>query len=178
MAKVISLFAGPGAGKSTCAAYIFSQLKAKGYSVELVREYIKDWAWEKRIPSTYDQFYILGKQIRRESFLLDKVDVLITDSPVWLCGYYAEELSPPLIKHGVESCIQGYYQQTMIDGHEHNFVWVNRPDDFDPRGRYHSEEESLEVDNKLRPFLNRRGVNLVEVTADFDSLDYFVQELD
>jgi hypothetical protein len=176
MTAVISLYAGPGAGKSTSAAYLYAKLKAQGKRVEMVREYIKDWVWEGRVPSTYDQFYILGKQIRRESSLLGKVDIIITDSPVWLCGYYSTEMSPPLIKHGVESCIQGYYQQVQADGHKHVHVWVNRPASFDAEGRWHSEEQSKTIDDELRPFLNQRGVHLTDVFAGFESLDEFVAD--
>jgi hypothetical protein len=177
MATVLSLYAGPGAGKSTCAAYLFAQLKAKGYNVELVREYIKDWAWENRQLSTYDQFYILGKQIRRESFLLDKVDYIVTDSPVWVCCYYSEALSPPLVRHGVEACAQGYYQQAQVEGHGYKHLWVKRPGNFDPRGRYHNEEEALKVDEEMRLFLRNRGVRLVDVSADFSDLDKVIESL-
>lgn len=44
---VINLFGGPGSGKSTGAAYIFSQLKMKGINCELITEYAKDKTWEK-----------------------------------------------------------------------------------------------------------------------------------
>ena len=178
MTAVISLYAGPCSGKSTSAAYLYAKLKSQGKKVEMVREYIKDWVWEGRVPSTYDQFYILGKQIRRESSLLGKVDILITDSPVWLCGYYSTELAPPLIKHGVEACIQGYYQQVKTDGHKHVHVWVNRPNSFDAEGRWHTEDQSKEIDVKLRPFLNQRGISLIDVGAEFGSLDKLVESLD
>ena len=171
MTKIISLFAGPGAGKSTCAAYLYSKLKADGHSAELVREYIKDWAWEKRIPSVYDQFYILGKQIRKESFLLDKVDFIVTDSPVWICGYYSEALAPPMIKHGVESCIRGYYLQAKADGHSHYNVWLNRASEYNPEGRFQTAAEAEKVDLEMKSFLKGRGIEFDEVTADFDSLD-------
>lgn len=39
---VINLFGQPGAGKSTGAAYIFSQLKLRGINAELVTEFAKD----------------------------------------------------------------------------------------------------------------------------------------
>jgi ATP:corrinoid adenosyltransferase len=64
---VISLFAGPGAGKSTSAAYLYAHLKNRGVNSELVREYVKDRAWEERQIGTYDQIYFLGKQVRREA---------------------------------------------------------------------------------------------------------------
>ncbi len=37
----INLFAGPGAGKSTTATWLFSQLKIAGISIELTSEYVK-----------------------------------------------------------------------------------------------------------------------------------------
>lgn len=39
---LINLFGAPGTGKSTGAAYIFSQLKMKGINAELVTEFAKD----------------------------------------------------------------------------------------------------------------------------------------
>lgn len=44
---VVSLYAGPGAGKSTLAAYTFSKLKMLGVNCELVTEFAKDKVWEK-----------------------------------------------------------------------------------------------------------------------------------
>ena len=42
MAVVINLFGGPGCGKSTGAAYVFSKLKMLGVNAELTSEYAKD----------------------------------------------------------------------------------------------------------------------------------------
>ena len=39
---VVNLTGAPGAGKSTGAAYVFSQLKMRGINCELVTEYAKD----------------------------------------------------------------------------------------------------------------------------------------
>lgn len=44
---VVNLFGTPGAGKSTGAAYIFSELKMRGINAELVIEFAKDKVWEK-----------------------------------------------------------------------------------------------------------------------------------
>ena len=43
---VVNLFGAPGSGKSTGAAYIFSQLKIAGVNAELVTEFVKDKVWE------------------------------------------------------------------------------------------------------------------------------------
>lgn len=39
---VVNLFAQPGAGKSTGAAYIFAKLKMAGVNAELITEFAKD----------------------------------------------------------------------------------------------------------------------------------------
>lgn len=40
--KVINLFAGPGSGKSTTCAGVFSKLKLAGVNCEMALEYAKD----------------------------------------------------------------------------------------------------------------------------------------
>lgn len=42
-------------------------------NAELVREYVKDWAWEGRKINVNDQIYFLGKQVRRETMLYGKL---------------------------------------------------------------------------------------------------------
>ena len=59
---LINLFGGPGAGKSTGAAYIFSQLKMAGVNAELVTEFAKDKVWEGNKEVFKNQAYIFGKQ--------------------------------------------------------------------------------------------------------------------
>ena len=79
---VVNLFGGPGSGKSTGAAYIFSQLKMAGINCELITEYAKDKTWEKNMTALDCQEYILGKQSYRMKRCADKVDVIVTDSPL------------------------------------------------------------------------------------------------
>jgi hypothetical protein len=177
VSTIISLYAGPGSGKSTSAAFIYAILKQKGVNAELVREYVKDWAWEKREIKTFDQFYFLGKQIRRESMLMNHVDVAVTDSPVWLCGYYAEKYTRPLVRQGVHSAVMGYYEQARIEGHKHVHLWVKRTKDYNTKGRYESEEEARKIDVEMRTFLTAHGVELTEIDTDFESLKNVVADL-
>lgn len=44
---IVNLCGSPGVGKSTGAAYIFSQLKMRGINCELVTEFAKDKVWEE-----------------------------------------------------------------------------------------------------------------------------------
>jgi RecA/RadA recombinase len=82
--KVINLFGGPGVGKSTVAADLFAMMKREGHNVELVNEYAKEVTWEGHFSYLDDEFYILAHQNRRLVRLKDKVDFVITDSPILL----------------------------------------------------------------------------------------------
>jgi hypothetical protein len=56
---LVNLYAGPGAGKSTGAAYIFAKLKMAGVDCEYVSEYAKDRVWqEDQFPLKHCQLYV------------------------------------------------------------------------------------------------------------------------
>lgn len=42
----INLFAGPGAGKSTACAQLFSRMKLAGFNVEQVTEYVDHFSYK------------------------------------------------------------------------------------------------------------------------------------
>lgn len=153
---IINLYGGPGTGKSTSAAYLYYLLKECGLNAELVREYVKDWAWEERKISTYDQIYFLGKQSRRESLLYGKVDAIVTDSPVMLGAFYAERYCPHRIADGVAHLTAAFYQQAHEDGHVHHHVMLRRSKGYNPAGRFQTEAEAREMDGGIHRFLENR----------------------
>ena len=71
---IVNLYGAPGAGKSTGAAYVFSQLKMHGINAELVTEFAKDKVWEESKAVFQNQAYIFGKQYFRISRVQGKVD--------------------------------------------------------------------------------------------------------
>ena len=81
----------PGAGKSTGAAHIFSQLKLAGVNAELVTEFAKDKVYEETKEVWNNQAYIFGKQSFKISKLNEKVDVVVTDSPLFLSILYNQD---------------------------------------------------------------------------------------
>ena len=52
---VVNLFAGPGSGKSTTCAGVFSKLKLIGINCEMALEYAKDKVWENSLDVLNDQ---------------------------------------------------------------------------------------------------------------------------
>lgn len=174
--KVFDLYGGPGTGKSTSAALMYAYLKLKGVNSELVREYVKDWAWEERKINTYDQLYLLGKQIRRESLVYGKTDVIVTDSPVMLGIYYSRRFSPPDIAEAVEAAAMAFYRQASLDGYEHIHVMLNRIKPYESAGRYQTEAEAKDIDGGVERMLNEFGVKYVVCDPTEEDLQQLLSE--
>lgn len=160
MTRIINLYGGPGAGKSTSAADLFVILKERGANVELAREYVKRWAWERRDITPYDQFYFLGKQIREETQLYGKVDILVTDKPVLMDVMYARRYSGHYVSRGVEAAVRAFYQQSAADNHEHIHVRLLRKKKYMTHGRFQSEDEAREMDREIEALLGEAPILL------------------
>jgi nicotinamide riboside kinase len=175
MTTIINMYGGPGVGKSTSAAYLYYLLKADGHNVELVREYVKDWAYESRKFSAYDEIYFLGKQVRHESMLFGKVDWIITDAPVYMTAYYASIYCSPQLAHGVAEAAQAFYQQAKNDGHQHLHIMLQRTKPYRADGRYQTEEQALQVDRGIRDLLDKFETPVIESTPEEMSLRFTLE---
>lgn len=114
--KVINLFGNPGSGKSTTASYLFSELKAKGYEVELVVDVAKDLVWDNDLYKLSNQLLVFSNQLQKLDRLIDKVDYAITDSPLLMqIGFYKER-HLPAPKQFKKLCIayNNYYNNINI----------------------------------------------------------------
>ena len=138
MSIVINLFAGPGVGKSTIAAGIYYELKCKGISCELSGEVAKDKVWEDNPEALADQPYIFGKQQHRIRRLYNKVDYIISDSPIVLSIAYSHEDSETfnnyiIEQHNKYKCINFYIERNLyengygcIKNHKKALYWYKK----------------------------------------------------
>lgn len=147
---VVNLFGAPGAGKSTGAAYVFSKLKLAGYNAELVTEFAKDKVWEDNKEVFNNQMYIFGKQYFRISRLNNKVDIVVTDSPLLLSAYYS---SDPILGLEFDSLVTRIFKS--FDSIN---CFIERAKPYNPRGRFQSEKQSDKISKCLNNFLNTHGV--------------------
>lgn len=166
MTTIINLFAGPGVGKSTIAAKTFALMKERGLNAELVTEYVKTWAWEKRTPVATDQFYLFGKQTRREALLVGRVDFVVTDSPSLIAAYYTQLFGEPSTAVLFRAMALEYRRMLEAQGHRFADVWLTRRKAYDARGRFQTEAEARTIDAELLSFLQSMRVPLVEVDGD------------
>lgn len=169
MALIINLFGAPGAGKSTGAAYIFSQLKMAGIDAELVTEFVKDKVWEESKEVFNNQAYIFGKQFFKISRCAEKVDVIITDSPLPLSILY----------NNCEKLTENF-NNTVLDvfnSYESLNYLIIRNKPYNPNGRFQTEEESNKVYRDLKNLLNTYSIPYQEITGDMSGYDLIVKQI-
>ncbi len=150
--KIINLFGGPGAGKSTTMSGLFYKMKMDGMNVEFASEYAKDLAYEKTIDLLQNQMHVFAEQFRRQWRLIDQVDFIITDSPLILSSVYYElymENSRNKIfpKDYRDQTVQ-YFDDTFKQFNNINwFITRNKP--YVGTGRIQTEEQAKELDLKI-----------------------------
>lgn len=173
--KVINLFAGSGAGKSTTAAALFAESKCLGLEVELVREYVKDWAWTGRKIGMYDQFYITAKQIHEESQKYNKVEYIYSDSPVLLGAFYEE------YHHGIiitRPAVFNFMKLAESQGISYYNFFLERTKPFNPKGRYETEDQARKIDVALKQWLHNQNISFTTVScSDRERVSYILSSL-
>jgi adenylate kinase family enzyme len=157
---VVNLTGAPGAGKSTGAAKIFSELKQLGVNCELVGEFAKDKTWEHNVTALSCQEYVFGKQSYRLARCRDEVDVIVTDSPLPLAIIYTskEEIKKPL----TELVMAVYNTYDNI-----NF-FINRVKPYNPNGRNQTAEESDQLSVEIKNLYSRLNIPYTEIDGDND----------
>ena len=150
---IINLIGGPGSGKSTTAAGLFYKLKQMGIDCEMALEFAKDKVWEESLMTLNDQIYIFGKQYHKLWRLNNKVDVIITDSPLLVSLYYNKEESM-------------YFNDFVVEQYNkfNNVLYfINRPDDYQTNGRTQTEEESKNIDKVLKNLITNYNISYKEI---------------
>ena len=163
----MNLFGGPSAGKSTLAAVTFAKLKMMGINCELVTEFAKDKVWEKNNVALSNQIYIFAKQYYRIARCADQVDVIITDSPLFLSPFYNKD---PEID---ESLKQLCY--TISSRYDNLNYFVKRVKKYNPVGRLQTEAESDQYSIRIKEMMKAYGLDFTEVNGDLMSADIIVQ---
>lgn len=155
---VVNLAGAPGAGKSTGAAKIFSELKMLGINCELVSEFAKDKTWEHNATALTCQEYVFGKQSYRLARCRNEVDVIVTDSPLPLTIVYTqdEKIRDPLTK----------LVMAVYDSYDNINFFINRTKPYNPKGRNQTVEESDELSLAIKSLYTELGITYTEIDGD------------
>lgn len=165
--KVINLFAGPGAGKSTTAAMVFAKLKQLGLKAELVTEYAKDKVWEKSFGTLSNQLYVFGKQHHRLWRLQEEVDYAVTDSPLAISLYYGKNCGPTFL----ELVCEEHYRWPSLN------IFLKRVKPYARFGRYQDEAGARDVDVELKEILDKYLIAYENVIGDDLAAENIVNRL-
>ena len=164
---VVNLFGGPGVGKSTGAAYVFSILKMQGVNCELVQEFAKDKTWEHNMLALSNQAYVFGKQCYRMSRCANQVDVIVTDSPLLLSVIYNNDLGNTFNKMVLE----------VFNSYNNLNFMLERVKPYNPIGRNQTEEESNQLNTNIQAVLLDNNVGFTYIDGDIDGYNEIVREV-
>lgn len=167
MTLVVNLFAGPGTGKSTIAAGVFSELKWAGINCELVTEYAKGKVWEDTTAVLADQLYLLGKQHHRQFLLQSKVDVMITDSPLLLLLEYGSHWGPEF----KAMVLAGFNSFNNVN------YFLRRRKTYNPLGRLQTEQEAIDIDARVFNIIKLNDINYSVLPATKDSIAIITEDI-
>lgn len=164
---VVNFFAGPGCGKSSLAAYVFSKLKAADVNAELVTEFAKDATWEHRTKALANQAYVFGNQWFRMTRCQDLVDAIITDSPLPLAAFYSRS---DLLGAEFEAVIH-----RVFNSYENVNFFLHRVKKYNPVGRNQTEAESDQISKDIHKLLTEWQIPFEEVDGNIAGGDRVVQ---
>lgn len=143
--RIVNLYAGPGAGKTTLAWALAAELKYLGVSVEYAHEVCKAAAWEGRGNAYWGaQHRLWADQSWSLIQMVGKVDIIVTDSPLLLSLAYAKAewnwISPAVMAD--------------YESYDNFDVFVERVKPYVNAGRIQTEEEAKVMDSKVRGVLD------------------------
>jgi len=164
MSVIINLFGGPGIGKSTQSAELFTLMKKNHMDVELTFEYPKIVAWEENYSAIKDQFYITANQHRNISRLYGKVKYIIVDSPIILGMVYKD------IYNNEPEYPSSYYDENfdtfivnLFKKYNNLNILLKRDDStYDENGRFQNLEQSKQIDKTIKDKLEKLNLPYVE----------------
>ncbi len=172
----INLYSGAGGGKTITATNVCSQLGFKGYKVELINETIKEWTYIPRVPTSCDGFYLNARQIQKEDIRLRAgVDLIVSDSPVFLQYFYALFHKVPLTTVMLRSSFEFDMLYPSLN------IFINREDKFyDEVGRYETLKEAKCIDIRIKNLMNDNSIEYKEFSCldQKEMVDYIISQLE
>jgi uridine kinase len=175
--SIINVIGGPGIGKSTICAIIFSQLKLKGFVVEYVQEYAKQLVWTHDFDTLNNQYYVTKTQSNLFKQMIGHVDFIVTDGSILHGLYYNRHNKDNTsnIEKTERLILDTYSKFNNI-----NIVLERGPFLYEQHGRIETEKESKEIDIILRHMMSRNNINYESFISncDQDNINKLIQYIE
>ena len=160
---VINIAGGPGTGKTTIAAELFSKLKEKGYEVENVSEFAKELVWEGRSEAFDDRLYMHGEQNHRLMQMNGKLDFIITDSPLFLTSvynnYYLKNKFPASYNKMIDTVTLETFKL-----YNNKVYLLQRDTNYKIIGRRENKKEAFQIDEALIMYLKKNKIKFMSLS--------------
>lgn len=161
----IGIVGAPSAGKTSTAANLTLLLKNDTkYACYHVTEFATDFLQKHSHEITMvEQLIFLHEQIKREHFASLKSDIVITDSPVFLCYIYARNLNNQSPSHTL--AITYIYDNILSHMRTYDCIILKRLRDFKTNGiRRNDPKEAKLIDDQIVNFLNDHNIRYIDAT--------------
>jgi nicotinamide riboside kinase len=161
-------FSGPCGGKSTIAAELFAKMKWQKYNVELLHEYAKHNIYEENKMAIELQFGMGFQQLYNQMVMMNKVDVIICDSPFVLSNVYNTAF--PHLNAGF---VKEFKKHRNL-----NYLLVRENDSYTEEGRIHTYEEALELDKQIKNFLDKNQITYKQILSNTNTADLVLKDIE
>ena len=172
---VINIAGGPGTGKTTVAAELFSKLKEKGYEVENVSEFAKELVWEGRSEAFDDRLYMHGEQNHRLMQMNGKLDYIITDSPLFLTAvynnYYLKDKFPKSYNQMIDNVTLETFKL-----YNNKVYLLERNTNYKIIGRRENKNTAKQIDEALIKYLDKNKIKYKKLSLD-SALENILKDL-
>ena len=173
---VINIAGGPGSGKTTVAAELFSKLKEKGYEVENVSEFAKELVWEKRNEAFDDRLYMHAEQNHRLMMMNGNLDYIITDSPLILTSVYNHFYLEDKHTKEYNKMIDDVTLLTFNSYNNITFL-IERETGYDTNGRRESQAEAKAIDERIIEYLEDNNIQYIKIKDRENAADEIIKYL-
>ena len=167
---IVNLIGGPGAGKTTTMAGIFHKLKCLDIDAEMVSEFAKELVYENRKDTMKDELYIFAKQAHRLFCVNGKVDVIVTDRPLFLTvafnhmyNYNSPELDALCLK--------------KFNEYDNYNFFINRKHNYQENGRNEDEELANKIAYNLKKIADENNIEYENVDSGDELSGYIVERI-
>jgi hypothetical protein len=159
MTKVINFFGAPASGKTTTALGLSYYAKRFGLNIEYVPEFARELAYKGKLQQTR-QYDILMEQYSRIAILNNKVDYVITDSPIMLGYVYTDDVN-----------VRAITKDRANEFTNVNFLMCREHEYSQGVGRIHTEQQADFIADRIDDMLEIEKIPHIKVWS--NALDQF-----